>query len=355
MNKSERFSVLDGLRGAAALVVLTFHLVQQHSLSALPYAGLAVDFFYVLSGFVVAYAYENRLQDERMTVTSFLEVRVKRLYPLVLLGTLFGIALAVFAAITKHSISLGEIVRAGTLALLLLPSFVIPRWPTAYPFNMASWSLTFEAFVNVVYGLIAKHLSNLRLVILTVASALGILWLVATHRGVVGGNNQAGWALGFVRVMFPFFAGVLIYRHRPQMQLRPAASVAVIVTLSVMLLCAWPEYRFISAAYVLILFPIIVYVGSGLTASPHISRLCTVSGAVSYPIYILQGPVLRIGEEVLKHAHLSGWRLFCFNLAEGGSVIAVAWLGLKFFDEPIQRKLRGRFAVPSFLPLGQRL
>ena len=141
--KAHRFALLDGLRGVAALVVLTFHLVQQHDLTALPFAGLAVDFFYLLSGFVVAFAYEQRLQSGAMGLTSFALVRITRLYPLILLGTTVGIALALLATTFKHSVTYQQVALSGTLALLLLPSYVFPQWETAYPFNMASWSLTF--------------------------------------------------------------------------------------------------------------------------------------------------------------------------------------------------------------------
>lgn len=352
--KSHRFEVLDGLRGAAAFVVLIFHLVLQKSLTTLPYASLAVDFFYVLSGFVVAFAYEKRLQTEIMTVPGFLFIRLKRLYPLIFLGTLAGIILAIFAAFTKKTISLKEILEAGTFSLLVLPSFAIRRWPTAYPFNMASWSLTFEAFVNIVYGLIARHLSNLRLVALIILSALALIWLIYQNNGISGGNNQSGWAFGLIRVMYPFFIGILLYRFRPKVRLNSAASIVIMLVLCGMLLARWPNYTFTSAFYVFILFPAIVFIGAALHASVQISRFCKFSGTLSYPIYILQAPVLRIGEEALKHFHLSGAHLIAFDLIEGGSVILVAWLGLKFFDEPVQKMLKRQIAPSGALPAAER-
>ena len=121
--KAHRFTVLDGLRGVAALVVLTLHLVQQHDLTALPFAGLAVDFFYLLSGFVVAFAYEQRLQSGAMGLVSFVRVRITRLYPLILLGTATGIALALVAAAFKHSVTyqqVGTQRNLGAIASALL-------------------------------------------------------------------------------------------------------------------------------------------------------------------------------------------------------------------------------------------
>jgi peptidoglycan/LPS O-acetylase OafA/YrhL len=351
----ERFEILDGLRGVAALVVLVFHVVQQQSFTALPYAGLAVDFFYVLSGFVVAFAYERRLQQGEMTIGQFFRVRANRLYPLLFLGTASGIILGILAVFTKRNISMTQVLEAGALGLLILPSFVFPQWGTAYPFNMASWSLTFEAFANTIYGFIAKGLSNVSLIILTLLSAAGLIWLVLKHHGVGGGNNQDGWALGFIRVMFPFFVGVLLFRYRLPARRTNLASFAILIGLFAMLIAAWPSYAVTSAIYVLILFPGLVFIGAAVTASAQISAFCAIIGALSYPVYILQGPVLRLGEEALKHLHLSGLRLATFDAAEIFSVLVVAWLGLKFFDEPIQRRLKKRrFAASGSLPLSLR-
>jgi peptidoglycan/LPS O-acetylase OafA/YrhL len=350
----DRFAILDGLRGIAALVVLVFHLTQQKTLAALPYAGLAVDFFYVLSGFVVAFAYEHRIATSEMSIGSFIAVRLKRLYPLILLGTSAGIGLAAVAAATKRTISPHEIVGAGVLGLLLLPSFVIPRWPTAYPFNMASWSLTFELFVNIVFAAIARWLSGRVLAIILLLSAVALVWLAYMRGGVNGGNDQDGWSYGSIRVMFPFFAGVYIYRVRPKMRTNSGAALLVLACLCAILLNRFGAYRAWSLAYVLVAFPAIVFIGSAVSSSPVINTSCSFLGALSYPVYILQGPVLRIGEEVLRHKTVSGIHFIVFACVEGFAVIVVGWLGLKLFDEPIQRKLKGKFAPPSSLRLAQR-
>ncbi|WP_066721730.1 acyltransferase family protein [Sphingomonas pituitosa] len=89
------FDVLDGLRGTAALLVVAFHIqgitvLFEASRLLLPHAYLAVDFFFALSGFVVGYAYDDRWG--RMTVREFLARRLVRLHPLVVLGTVLGLA-----------------------------------------------------------------------------------------------------------------------------------------------------------------------------------------------------------------------------------------------------------------------
>jgi peptidoglycan/LPS O-acetylase OafA/YrhL len=347
--KAHRFVVLDGLRGVAALVVLSFHLVQQHDLTALPFAGLAVDFFYMLSGFVVAFAYEQRLQNGIMSLTSFAWVRIARLYPLFFLGTAAGIVLALLAATLKSSVTYQELALSGTLALLLLPSYVFPQWETAYPFNMASWSLTFELLVNALYGVIAPNLTSRRLIKLIACSAVVLVWVALMNHGIAGGNDQKNFAYGFGRVMFPFFTGVLLYRFRFPPRMAPWVGFGIILGLAGLLLAPVHEAGLTSLLYVLFLFPAIVAAGAAVEVGPRFSRACGLGGELSYPLYILQGPVLRVGEELLKRWHFSLIGSCLFGIAEAGIVAAVAYLALRFYDKPLQKYFRVRIR-PLYLP-----
>ncbi|WP_158930079.1 acyltransferase [Acidisphaera sp. S103] len=342
--KAHRFAVLDGLRGVAALVVLTLHLVQQHDLTALPFAGLAVDFFYLLSGFVVSFAYERRLQSGSMDLASFARIRITRLYPLILLGTAMGIALALLAATVKLDVTYEQIALSGTLALLLLPSYVFPQWETAYPFNMASWSLAFELFVNAVYGVIAPHLTSRRLMILTACSAVVLAWVAFMNHGIYGGNNQGNFAYGFGRVMFPFFAGVLLYRCRISQHFASWIGLGLILSLAVLLLLPLHISGLFDLLYVVLLFPAIIAIGAAVEPGPRLAQGCRIAGELSYPLYILQGPVLRIGEELLRHWHFGLIGCWLFGIIEAGIVAEIAYLSLKFYDKPLQQyfKLKGR-------------
>ncbi|WP_277403085.1 acyltransferase [Burkholderia sp. Ac-20365] len=341
MKNANRFVLLDGLRGMAAFVVLVFHLVQQHTLTALPYAGLAVDFFYVLSGFVIAYAYEQKILSGQMQTREFIEVRIKRLYPLIFLSTSIGILLALVAVVFKDSITMSQLLKVSALGLLLLPSFVFPQWLTAYPLNMASWSLTFEAFVNLVYISIVRQLTNKALVLILASSWVALLFLVIHAHGIGGGNNQEGWSLGFLRVMFPFFAGIALYRFRPQPKEKPITGIILLLVFPVILLMDFRNYAICSLIYVSIIFPAIVYAGSGITISHRANAFLRQLGLLSYPVYIMQGPILRIGEEVIKHIH-SNTLLLLFSAFEFCAIVLVSWIASKYFDEPVQRILRGQ-------------
>jgi peptidoglycan/LPS O-acetylase OafA/YrhL len=270
---------------------------------------------------------------------------MKRLYPLVFLGTSFGIILAIIAAVFKHDITFEQIMLAGALGLLLLPSFVFPRWETAYPFNMASWSLTFELFVNAIYGIIAPRLGPRWLLALVAASGGVLVWVAFANHGIGGGNNQKGFAWGFGRVLFPFFAGVALYRHRIKRALHPVVGIAMCVALPLFLLLPGPRSPITSLLFVFVIFPIIVASGAAVNVGGTPNAICRVFGMLSYPVYILQGPVLRVGEEVLKHRPLDLTGEWTFGLAEACVVLLVAWFASRFYDEPLQRLFRGRAPI----------
>src|ERR1700710_863959 len=86
------YPILDGLRGVAAILVVAFHIFEAHSTSHLDqiinHGYLAVDFFFVLSGFVIGYAYDDRWGS--LTVKGFFKRRLVRLQPMVVMGMIIG-------------------------------------------------------------------------------------------------------------------------------------------------------------------------------------------------------------------------------------------------------------------------
>ena len=92
------FEILDGLRGLAALVVVIFHfmeiIIADFSNNFISHGYLAVDFFFCLSGFVVSYAYDNRIAG--MGLKTFIKLRLIRLQPLVIIGSVLGLLTFLF-------------------------------------------------------------------------------------------------------------------------------------------------------------------------------------------------------------------------------------------------------------------
>lgn len=349
-----RFGLLDALRGIAALVVLAYHLVQQHSLSALPHAGLAVDFFYTLSGFVIAFAYDAQVRDGRLSRAGFARARARRLYPLLALGTLMGFAVFLGAVFLRHTVSLPDALLALGFALALLPCPLFPQWPTAFPLNMAAWSLAFEAYVNVAYVLLARFLSNRVLLGLVGLGAVLVMADIAHFGRLMGGTDKANFAFGAARVIYPFFAGILVFRWRGAViQARPLLALALCGALAAALL-ADParslglDPAIYDGALALLGFPLLVWLAAAVPLDGPMGRAAHWLGLLSYPIYILQGPILRLGVELARHAPLPAPTL---ALAQAAAVIAVAWAANRWFDTPLQawlrRTERRRLAPPA--------
>jgi peptidoglycan/LPS O-acetylase OafA/YrhL len=338
-----RFALLDALRGIAALVVLAYHLAQQRSLSALPHAGLAVDFFYTLSGCVIAFAYDAQVRDGRLSRGGFVRARARRLYPLLALGTAMGFAVFLGAVFLRHTVPLKDAFLAFGFALALLPCPLFPQWPTAFPLNMAAWSLAFEAYVNLAYVLVARFLSQRVLLAIVAVGAVMVMTDIAHFGRLLGGTDKANFAFGAARVVYPFFAGILVFRWRP-LVVRPRRYVAfALCGMLAAALLANPEQAFgippalYDGALALIGFPLLVWSAAAIPLDGRVAQAARWLGLLSYPIYILQGPVLRVGVELAKHVPLPAP---VFALAQAGAVIATAWAANRWFDAPLQQWLR---------------
>jgi peptidoglycan/LPS O-acetylase OafA/YrhL len=342
--RKHQFAVLDGLRGFGALTVLGFHLLQQHVQGALPFAGLAVDFFYMLSGFVMAFAYEQKLRTGVMDIKSFAWIRFVRLYPLLFVGTSTGILLGFLAASVKHDVTYEQIALSGLLGLLLLPSYVFSQWTTAFPFNMAQWSLTFEVFANAVFAVIAPKLTTRVLIGVVALSAIALVAMALRNGNTYGGFDQDNFVYGFGRVMFPFFAGVLVFRFRRQPRHAPVVAVGLIVALVAFIMVPPWDAGLMTLPYIILLFPAIIFLGAAVEVGPKLSNAFRFMGTLSYPLYILQSPILRAGEEVLKHKHFGLGGSIAFALVEAVIVLVITYLALTYYDVPLRRLIRNRMA-----------
>ena len=128
------YALLDGLRGVAALTVVCFHLFEAYATSHLDqrinHGYLAVDFFFLLSGFVIGYAYDDRWRS--MTPAEFLKRRLIRLQPMVVIGALIGAAMFYTQGCPVWDVS--KISVAALLFATLLNAFMIPAAPSATSF-----------------------------------------------------------------------------------------------------------------------------------------------------------------------------------------------------------------------------
>lgn len=340
---TERFALLDGLRGIAAFAVILDHTPTNFIGELIPGRYLAVDFFFVLSGFVLAHAYGKRLEGGWSTL-SFMRARLIRLYPLYLVGLAIGVAMAVVGVLRGWDATpLGQVGVFALFGLLFLPAPPIYTFGGGhlYPFNGPAWSLFFELLVNLVYGLIARFLNRWVLGLIIAAGAAGVVFTVLRHADVGGpGWLWSHFDAGLARVMFGFFAGVALFRMRGAMQLgRVPAILPVLLFVAVIAAPVPAEWRRLyEAGAAIVLMPLLVWLASQAKISGWIERASIGLGAVSYGVYVLHVPLLVLLNTVAGAAHIAlpGWVIV-------GAIVILAGGAAAFlhhaYDGPVRRRL----------------
>lgn len=344
----DRFVMLDGLRGVAAFAVILDHVPGGWLGDLVPGRYLSVDFFFVLSGFVLAHAYGKRL-EAGWSPWAFMQARVIRLYPMYLAGLVIGLGLSVLALV-RGWVGPGwadvATVTAFSVLFLPTPSVLVSFGGGAlYPFNGPAWSLFFELVANMVYALIARFLNWRVLGVILAASAVAVAFTV-WRLGGVGGPGWL-WAhvdAGLSRVMFDFFAGVAIYRLRGQVKL-PAlpwwlAVIAFVAVIAVQVPAGWRTVYDIAAG--LVIMPVLVALVCGSQVSGAVARVCGVLGLMSYGVYVLHVPLFSALTVVAAIAHVplpEGPMLAVLVAALAG---LAAWAGHYVYDQPLRKWLSAR-------------
>jgi peptidoglycan/LPS O-acetylase OafA/YrhL len=327
----KQYEALNGLRGVAALAVVWLHICDICRLPDRPSnAHLAVDFFFCLSGFVVAYSYEDRLKST-MGFMTFLRIRLIRLMPLCVSGAVLGGAVLLVRSLTIHDVTISSVLAATAMNAVLIPSSsVLPLHDTAFVTDGPLWSLCWEMLINIAFGLLALSLTTPRLLAFIAASGTLTVWMVLTHAGLNFGFGTHDLGLGAVRVIFPFAAGVLLCRFST---LANTLALGVGAVLAALLLGPWLT-PLGEAAAVLVIFPAMIWVAAGSKVTPGIGAACSWLGGMSYPIYLLNFPIARMVANGAPKLHLTS------PLAMGATSLALtlsaSWLALKLYDEPLR-------------------
>lgn len=382
-----RYAILDGLRGVAALVVILFHGFETY----IPFFGtqhinhgyLAVDFFFVLSGFVIGYAYNDRW--DRMSTCNFFKRRLIRLHPMVVAGTLFGACLFFFGESDYFSLIGGtepwKFFLCIVLGLLMIPAGTgldIRGWGETNSLNGPNWSLTFEYIGNILYAFVLRRLPTVVLGMLCVASAfltmnLALGWDVFGFFAQPKYDVIGGWSItpdqmyvGFSRLLYPFLCGLLISRLLPKFITKenPSGSPLGIrggfwwASLLLVVLFAVPQIGGKSCVAdglyqvfaIVVMFPVIVLIGAGSkTTDKRSAKWCETLGNLSYPLYITHFPLMYMQMAwVSSHKDSPVWHHVVLNLGILLVAIGIAWAFLKLYDEPVRAWLKKKlYALPA--------
>lgn len=368
------YLLLDGLRGVAALMVVWYHIFEGFAfaggtaITTFNHGYLGVDFFFILSGFVISYAYDDRWKDgnkSRLTLGNFFKRRLIRLHPMLIMGAIIGTATFLIQGGVNWN---GEAASAQNILLaLVLTMLFIPAFPGAsydirgngemFPLNGPSWSLFFEYIGNIIYALILRRLNNRNLFILTFI--IGILWGVyvitdVSQYDMIG----VGWTLdkinfcgGLLRMLFPLSIGMLIARTFKPVKVKGIFWISTLVLFclfSVPYIAKTGNFSLngiFELCCTTIIFPIIVWLAA--SAEDNQSRfnpLYKFLGNLSYPLYIVHYPIM-----YLFYAWLIENKVY--TLAETWPIVilvicasvTLAYATLKLYDEPVRRFLLKKF------------
>ena len=375
-----RFEILDGLRGVAAMIVVLFHLFETYSSGPsdqiINHGYLAVDFFFVLSGFVIGYAYDDRWRQ--MSVLGFFKRRLIRLQPMVVLGTLIGAFWFYFGDAPGFELVMQTpwwklllIMALGCIMFPTPPSMDIRGWQEINSLNGAQWSLMWEYVANILYALFVRRFSTVVLALFVGLSALLTIDLALNFDvfgllvvrdyakfTVIGGFGLTPDQvyIGICRLLYPFFGGLLLFRmSKWRIRIKRGAmtwcSLAVVATLAVPHI-GGQSHQWLNGLYcaviILLVYPAIVAAGAGSELKGRkTTALCKFLGMISYPLYITHYPMIYVQMNwAAQHADAP----LGTHLWVAGSIfiasVAVAYASVKVYDIPVREWLQRKLLAP---------
>ena len=380
LESKPRYEILDGLRGVAALMVVIFHCFETYvpmfGTQIVNHGYLAVDFFFVLSGFVIGYAYDDRW--DRMTTWGYFKRRLTRLHPMLIAGTIIGASLFFFSG---SAVPKTQEVEGWKFALcLVMGLFLIPcgpkldirGWNEMNSFNGPAWTLFFEYIGNILYAFVLRRLPKVVLAILCACCAFFTLdltlgWDVfglfpeGPHYTVIGGwsLDPAQIYVGFSRLLYPLLCGLLISRILPSRRTaeNPSGSpirigggfwwcaLALVVLFSIPCIGGLkpgvPDGIYQSVC-ILLCFPLIVLTGAGsVTKTAFSTKACKFLGDLSFPLYITHYPLMYMQMSwVADHENAPVWMHIAVNTGVVIVSVMLAYGLFKCYDLPVREWLK---------------
>ena len=376
LKQKPHFALLDGLRGVAALAVLWYHVnegfafaeatngVGDGIIRSFNHGYLAVDFFFILSGFVIAYAYDDRWK-QGLTLGNFIKRRLIRLHPMLIVGAIIGaITFLVQGGVTwsGESVSLTQVLLCLGLTFLFIPSvpggsYEVRGNGELFPLNGPYWSLFFEYIGNLLYGLLLRRLSTKVLAVFVALLGITFFWFATCNISEYG-SIGVGWTLntvnfcgGFLRMLFPFTLGMLLSRtFKP----RPVRGAFWLCSILLVALFAVPYIEAMQPlcmngvfemTCIMLIFPAIVLLAASCTSvGAGTNRIATFLGELSYPLYTVHYPLMYLFYAGLianeQYNFMSApWQSLCVM---GGSILLAIVL-MKCYDAPVRKWLTKKF------------
>jgi peptidoglycan/LPS O-acetylase OafA/YrhL len=357
--KEHRFAALDSLRGLCAVIVVLFHFKTEGALTnLLPIrkGWLFVDFFFVLSGFVLAHAYFRRIGRD-VSVWRFLGLRLGRIYPLhiAILLAMLALELALWASngalASRPAFAPGHGVGEWIASALLLNS---SGFTDTLVWNGPSWSIAAEFWAYVLFALLVLTRRVWPFAITAVAALVTLLLFQPDL-------HEASYGFGTVRCIYGFSLGVLLWAYRsgdawqPTPALATAAELFMVAAIIVFTSAIWSDEPTLLGPP---LFACAVFVfasDAGLVSRLLRAAPFVAIGTLSYSIYMVHPFVQpRLMELFARFGLaetgtpdrllLTGWAADAATLLMLAIVIAVTY---RCIEVPARRWSRRKLRAPT--------
>jgi peptidoglycan/LPS O-acetylase OafA/YrhL len=368
-----RYEILDGLRGVAAMTVVAFHLFETYSrgpeYQTLNHGYLAVDFFFVLSGFVIGYAYDDRWG--KMSTWGFFKRRLARLHPMVIMGGLIGVIFFYFGSCDMFPL-IGQTPWWKLLLMFLLGCTMIPAgpkldirgWQETYPINGPQWSLMLEYIANILYAFIFRRLGKIALGVCVALAACmtidlgmnlnltGLFTDTGSPYTFIGGWGIHGRQLyiAIARLFYPFLCGLLISHLGKFIKVRGGFWWCSLLVFAALVMPRVggvnPTHFWMNGIYetscILFLFPFIVAMGAGSKVTDNKSMaVCKFLGDISFPLYITHYPLIYLQMAWAANHHDAPMsQHIMVSVGLFFLAIFMAYALLKIYDIPVRNWLK---------------
>ena len=363
-----RYDILDGLRGVAALMVLLYHVfndaksfyVWPETVYEFYHGFLGVDFFFILSGFVMGYAYDR--QWDKMTLGSFIKRRLIRLHPMVVMGVLVGLVAFIIQGCTKWdgtTVTTEAVMLVTLLGLFMIPSptsLEVRGYTEAFPLNGPHWSMFFEYIGSLLYGLVLHKLSTkwLRVWVACAIVSITAYALLREDGGIAYGWSSEPMNLcgGALRMLYAYPMGLLMARMFRERQPKPInghmfllCSLGLVILLGLPFLGNKDAETIYQLVCIFSFFPTIIWYGARGIVTGWRQKAVSFLGRLSYPLYAVHFPFVYL---FITWVERSGYTYTGFSQPWGAAIVTIAAsvltaiLCLLLYDEPLRKRLSNK-------------
>lgn len=344
LGTKQHFEILDGLRGLAAVAVVIFHFMEwaysDFTKNFIAHGFLAVDFFFCLSGFVIAYAYDDRIG--KIGVIGFLKARLIRLHPLIVIGSVLGLITFLFDPFggQPEGYTVGKTILIFLSSIFLIPYPVMEiRGFNLFGLNAPAWSLFWEYIANIFYVFILCRIGSKTLFVLLLIAAATLCFVSYRAGNLLGGWDGSSFWDGGARIFYSFLAGLAIYRFNWIVK-NKMGFIGMCILLSLAFLMPFGKWNWLTEPLVVVLyFPLLIALGAGATLSTKLKKLCVFSGKISYPLYMTHYAVLwMFGSYYTTHKPGPG-QVILIILFSVILLVGFAYLVMRLYDIPVRKYL----------------